>query len=297
LTDAICDLLEHQLRDDWRFNLTEVLSLVEDIQRAPCLRALLEDRSPLIRHRAAAALVRLGIASQEEKAHLLPNFIEESDYVRENARAFRAAAAEGYAAVEERDFARILTEAHVVLVGENHSNPRDLQRELILRLTEAWKGDPLCVGYETGVYLEEDHEMHAVVDFAEEKGWQSLALEPDVDFDRLVYAWRQRDAHAVANITAWRRGHPRGRMLVLYGVWHVLGHISAALSEPTISVITSYDPVPGLLRVLGEDPDPYGRVFAVGKAGNVFYLPARPLADLPFGPPFHWKPLMDWLAR
>jgi HEAT repeat protein len=302
LTEPICDLLEHPLRRDLLDQLTEVLSLVEDIHRARCLRALLEDRSGLVRHRAAAALVRLGIASREERAHLLPDFVEYGEYVAENARAFRAAAAEGYAAVDERVFAAALAEAHVVLVGESHGDPhvRELQRRLIRQLTDAWEGDPLCVGNETGVYLEEDMEMRGVVDLAEENGWQSLALEPTPDPALWGLDWRQRDSSAVAGISAWRRAHPKGHMVVLYGARRVLGHISAALSEPAISVITTtMDPIRGAIRVLGDRPDPCGRVFAVGKAGNVFFVPAQPLAEIGFGPPFRftWKPLLDWLAR
>jgi len=139
---------------------------------------------------------------------------------------------------------------------------QDLQIRILRALGKAW-GAERCFGYESR------ESQQRVIDGARGDGWEPLALERQDNTFFEGYAMRVRDDEAVSTIAAWRQAHPEGRMALVYGEFHVDGHIFDRLPAPAAAVVVLV-PAPGLVRALGQNPDPRGRVFqAVGR--DVFY--------------------------
>src|SRR5262245_13728722 len=239
----------------------------------------LEHENAIVRHRAAAWLLRNGATGAKIERHLIPDYVEYDDYYAETLHAAQALGEEWTPTTRDAVL-RAVGQARIALVADSHGSKSiaDLTVDCCAASLASGQRGSVAFGYETPV----EYAFAAVKPRAEALGLEAVALEPQVHgwTDRARSALpslRARDAAVNAALRAWLDRSPEHRMVALYGSNHVLGrgHIDV---PGAVRILTCY-PAHGLLQHLRAEslsngllPDDEHRWFAHRTQRDTFFV-------------------------
>jgi HEAT repeat protein len=253
--------------------VSECLGLLDDPATAGLVRRLLEHPMPIVRHRAAVALKRLGLARPEDDAALIADHVENEHYLRETAAEESRLVRCPRAMATRADLDEAVSAARIVLLSDLHgaASIAALTADLVDVLVERHGEANVAFGYETPV-----QQMRAeLIERARQRGATVLPMEPE---ERLA-SLRTRDGAVVQSAMQWLGGDAGRHVVLLYGHAHVLGRGHLADRLPDALVVLTFRPCQGLLSSLrDDDPEPGGLVFRYREPDRVWLVPCADAA-------------------